>query len=179
MSVRPDILLAGSHFLCDDAVEQKVMKPYPPLGVLYLSSYLKSRGFGVEVFDGTFATLAQFEKTIDTIQPRAVGISCNMNTKFGALRMINKTRQRGIVTILGGPEPVNYPQEYLESGADYIVIGEGEKTLEELLRFGTGFQPADLVANVAGIAFLDEAGNVVQTGPRTQIDNLSKLPWPD
>ena len=48
-----DILLSHGYFLRDDAVEQEVMKPYPPLGLLYLSSYLKRSGFSVEVFDST------------------------------------------------------------------------------------------------------------------------------
>ncbi len=34
------------------------MKPYPPLGLLYLSAYLKARGHAVEVYDSTFGTRA-------------------------------------------------------------------------------------------------------------------------
>ena len=50
----PDILLAHAYFLKYDIIERRVMKPYPPLGILYLSAYLKRAGFSVEVFDSTF-----------------------------------------------------------------------------------------------------------------------------
>ena len=36
-----DLLLANAYFLSLDAEEQRVMRPHPPLGVLYLSSHLQ------------------------------------------------------------------------------------------------------------------------------------------
>src|SRR5687768_3800961 len=56
-----DLLLAHGYFLAEDAHERKVMKPYPTLGLLYLSSYLKARGYAVGVFDATFHSFADFE----------------------------------------------------------------------------------------------------------------------
>lgn len=55
-----DLLLAHGYFLAEDAHERKVMKPYPTLGLLYISSYLNSRGCAVEVFDATFKTVYEF-----------------------------------------------------------------------------------------------------------------------
>ena len=49
-----DLLLAHAYFLAADAEEQRIMRPHPPLGLLYLSSHLKARGIDVGVFDGTF-----------------------------------------------------------------------------------------------------------------------------
>jgi hypothetical protein len=46
-----DILLGHAYFLKYDIIERRVMKPYPPLGILYLSAYLKRAKFNVEVFD--------------------------------------------------------------------------------------------------------------------------------
>lgn len=187
MTPRPDILLAGSHFLCQDPAEQRIMKPYPPLGVLYLSSFLKQRGFRVEVFDGTFATLADFERVLDDLKPHTVGISCNMGTKFNTLRMIRQVRSRGIMTVLGGPEPANYAREYLDSGADCIVLGEGERTLEQLLQLirEAGLGPAKGLLDkeggigIPGIVYLAHSRKVVATPSREPIDKLSDLPWPD
>ncbi len=48
------ILLTHGYFLAEDEKEQAIMKPYAPLGLLYISAYLKSRGHAVEVFDSTF-----------------------------------------------------------------------------------------------------------------------------
>ena len=47
-----DILLTHGYFISEDPHEQKVMKPYAPLGILYISAYLKSRGFAVQVDAG-------------------------------------------------------------------------------------------------------------------------------
>ena len=178
VSAHPDILLAHSHFLCDDPAERRIMKPYVPLGLLYLSSFLKQRGLRVEVFDGTFASPSAFEAALDDLRPRAVGISCNLGTKFSALRMITQAQQRGLFTILGGPEPATYAREYLNGGADCIVIGEGEFTLDELVR-----QPlargTDCLGDIPGIAFTDKTGALVRTESRPPILALSELRRPD
>ena len=49
----PDILLTHGYFLYEDEKERQIMKPYPPLGLLYLSAYLKRAGFTVDLFDST------------------------------------------------------------------------------------------------------------------------------
>ncbi len=36
-----DLLLTHGYFLYEDAKELQIMKPYPPLGVLYISSHLR------------------------------------------------------------------------------------------------------------------------------------------
>jgi hypothetical protein len=50
-----DILLTHGYFLGEDEKERQIMRPYPTLGLLYLAAYLRRAGFGVEVFDTTFA----------------------------------------------------------------------------------------------------------------------------
>ena len=41
-----DVLLTHGYFLALDAAEQQVMRPHPPLGLLYLSSHLKQKEKG-------------------------------------------------------------------------------------------------------------------------------------
>ena len=60
-----DILLSHGYFLHEDEKELQIMKPYPTLGLLYLSAYLKRAGFDVEVFDTTFATRAELIDRLD------------------------------------------------------------------------------------------------------------------
>src|SRR5262249_41535049 len=124
-----DILLAHAYFLQEDPHELKIMKPYPPLGILYIASYLKSRGFGAGVFDSTFQSKADFLALMRKERPPVVGIYTNLMTKFNVLDMIGVCKQLGATVVLGGPEPPNYADEYLARGADVIVIGEGELTL--------------------------------------------------
>ena len=38
------LLLTHAYFLSEDPKERQIMKPYAPLGILYLSSYLRGQG---------------------------------------------------------------------------------------------------------------------------------------
>ena len=174
-----DLLLAHGYFLEHDAQEQRVMKPYPPLGLLYISAHLKRRGFDVAVFDSTFRTFAEFEATLRRQRPAVVGLYCNLMTKRTVLRMVATCRAAGIPVVLGGPDPPYYAERYLDAGADVVVVGEGELTLEELLpRLSAAAGGRDL-AGVAGIVYRDGEGRLVRTPPRALIRDLDAQPWPD
>ena len=164
-----DILLAHGYFISEDAHEQQIMKPYPPLGLLYISSHLKQHGFDVQIFDSTFQTLMQFEQAVQRDRPSLVGLYCNLMTKHNVLRMIDMCNRHGARVILGGPEPVNYAAHYLAAGAEVIVVGEGELTLQELIPQMAKNAPLD---GVNGIIFGDGNGEVVHTEPRSLISDL-------
>ena len=173
-----DILLSHGYFLEEDTVEQEVMKPYPPLGLLYLSSYLKRSGFSVEVFDSTFSSPAAFEARAEKIRPSVVGLSANLMTRVRVVEMIRLCHSLGSWVVVGGPEPANYARQYLAQGADVVVEGEGEETLEELLRYRCEGRPKAL-AEIDGIFFRDQTGEVVRTPSRSMIRELDRLPFPD
>ncbi len=172
-----DILLTHGYFLHEDAHERQVMKPYPPLGILYLSTYLKAQGFSVGVFDSTFSTLAAFAETLAAHQPPVVGIYVNLMTKQNALKMISLCKQHGARVILGGPEPPYYAENYLRWGADVVVRGEGEGALAQLLPHLRQHGMRGLHA-VQGIAFLDEDDRFCETPPRPLLSDLN-YGWPD
>jgi anaerobic magnesium-protoporphyrin IX monomethyl ester cyclase len=167
-----DLLLAHAYFLSEDPEEQRVMRPHPPLGLLYLSAHLKSLGAQVGVFDGTFRSHREFVDTLERERPPVVGIGVNMMTKRHALRMIAASRRAGARVVVGGPDPPYHAESYLDAGADIVVIGEGERTLQEVLR-------GDDPAGIAGIAFRDAAGAVVRTPARELIADLDAQPFPD
>lgn len=172
-----DILLAHAYFLREDAAEQRVMKPFAPLGILSLSAWLKQRGFRVSVFDATFAEAGDFERALEVLRPPVVGISVNMVTKFAALRMLKTAKAAGCRVVLGGPEPASYAEEYLAAGADVVVAGEGEETLEEVLaHFVHGSTPLE---DIAGVIWRDTDGNTRRNTPRVLRKSLDDLPEPD
>jgi anaerobic magnesium-protoporphyrin IX monomethyl ester cyclase len=173
-----DILLSHGYFIAEDEHEQKIMKPYPPLGLLYISSHLKAQGFEVLVYDSTFETMAGFVACLQQAQPSLVGLYCNLMTKQNVLHMIDFCRQAGAHVVLGGPEPVSYAEEYLAAGAAVVVAGEGEDALAELIP-AISRSGVNRLHRVAGILFRDEGGKVVRTAVRPQIADLSAQPWPD
>ena len=171
----PDILLAHAYFLGEDPTEQRVMRPYVPLGILSLAAFLERGGYAVEVFDSTFETPEAFRSMCDRTHPPIVGISVNMMTRGNAVRMITTAKQSGARVVVGGPEPALYAEEFLAAGADAVVIGEGEQTLLALVKaFATG-RPG--LEAIDGIAFTGKTG-VQRTRPRAHIADISTLPFP-
>jgi radical SAM superfamily enzyme YgiQ (UPF0313 family) len=173
-----DILLTHGYFLAEDEKERQIMKPYPPLGLLYLSAYLKRAGFSVEVFDSTFGERAALRERFAATPGGVVGIYTNLMTRRSVLEVVRDARQHRWTVVLGGPESANYVAEYLGAGADVIALGEGELTLTELLGVLPQRGPHRL-HDVAGVAFRDEDGTLVRTAERTKIPDLDSLPWPD
>ncbi len=173
-----DVLLTHGYFLYEDPHELKVMKPYPPLGILYLSAYLKRAGYDVGVHDATFSSLAEFAARVERERPPVVGIYTNLMTKFNVLKMIAACKRLGATVVLGGPEPANYVEEYLDRGADVIVIGEGEATLADLLPRLAGDGPHKL-DGLPGVAYRRDDGGIVRNPPRAYLADLDALPDPD
>ena len=172
-----DLLLTHGYFLFEDEKEIQIMRPYPTLGLLYISAYLRRDGFDVEVFDSTFA---QRQQLFDRLaQGRGViGIYTNLMTRRPVLDIVAAAKRHDWTVVLGGPESANYPGEYLASGADVVVVGEGETTMAELLPALAARGPHNL-HGVTGTVFRDENGIVVTNAEREKISDLDSIPWPD
>lgn len=171
-----DILLTHGYFLQEDEAERRIMKPYPPLGILYISAYLKQRGFNVDVYDTTFQMKQDFKTYIAEHRPAIVGIYVNLMTKINALEQIAFCKSNGCKVIVGGPDVPEYAEQYIRYGVDVAVIGEGEETMAELLP--SMLQNAPL-HTIQGIVFRGDNNSIVKTSPRILIKDLDTLPLPD
>jgi anaerobic magnesium-protoporphyrin IX monomethyl ester cyclase len=172
-----DILLTHGYFLYEDPKELQIMKPYPPLGILYICAHLRSRGLDVEVFDSTFSSRQQLFELLRQGPPSVIGIYANLMTRPNVVEILRVAKGAGWQTVVGGPEPGAYIGEYLDAGADIVVIGEGEITLEELVP-ALRSNSIDALERVKGIAFRSADGSTVRTAPRDQIRDIDTQPWP-
>jgi anaerobic magnesium-protoporphyrin IX monomethyl ester cyclase len=172
-----DLLLTHGYFLREDPKELEIMKPYVPLGILYLTSHLRSKGFDVEVFDTTFSSRQELFQVLRSSPPSILGVYANLMTRPRVIEILRVAKEAGWWTVVGGPEPAAYISEYLSAGADIIVIGEGEITLEELLP-ALRSNSAESLDRVQGIAFRAEDGTIRHTAPRAQIADIDTQPWP-
>jgi anaerobic magnesium-protoporphyrin IX monomethyl ester cyclase len=172
-----DLLLTHGYFLFEDEKEMQIMRPYPTLGLLYISSYLRREGFDVEIFDSTFSRREQLFARLRAGRG-VIGIYTNLMTRKPVLDVLAAAKICGWSVVLGGPESANYPSEYLRAGADVIVLGEGETTMADLLPALTARGPHRL-HEVKGIVFRDETGVVVTNPERPKIADLDSIPWPD
>lgn len=172
-----NIVLTHAYFIQEDEKEQKIMRPYPTLGLLYISAFLKAHQKKVTLVDSTFSTLSDWRKKILEEQPDVIAFYTNLMTKVEVLRQLQflKSELPKTTFVVGGPD-VTYNQEnYLNAGFDIIVVGEGEQTMLELME--TLESNGDL-STVPGIAFLQD-GNLQQNDARTKIKDLKELPFPD
>jgi radical SAM superfamily enzyme YgiQ (UPF0313 family) len=172
-----DILLTHGYFLYEDPKELQIMKPYPPLGILYLCSHLRKKGLIAEVFDSTFSSRQNLWDLLRQGPPSILGVYANLMTRPNVVEILRVAKEEGWRTIVGGPEPGAYVNEYLAAGADVVVLGEGEVTLEELVPVLQS-QAVEKLRQVDGIAFRSEDGSVVRTKPREQIKDIDAQPWP-
>ena len=172
------ILLTHAYYLSSDPKEQKIMKPYPPLGLLYVSGYLLSKNIANDVFDSTFSSKAEQLDFIEKKQPKIIAIYTNLMTKIEVVKLIQilKTERFGFPkVILGGPDVTFNIANYLNTGADFLIIGEGEETTYEL--YQTILHGGDF-STINGIAFLDN-GSIIQTPARIKFKELDELPLPN
>ncbi len=129
------ICFTHAYYMREDPKELRINKPYPPLGILYLSAWLEQHGYDNEVFDTTFSTAAaQLDYLIEE-QPNIIAIYTNLMTKLNVIRLIRAIRSeehlRDSVVVLGGPDLRYNVENYLATGADVLVIGEGEQSMLE------------------------------------------------
>ncbi len=173
-----DLLLTHGYFLREDEAEKRIMKPYPPLGILYISAYLKSRGFAVDIFDSTFRSKEDLRTHLDRTRPGIVGIYVNLMTKLNALEIIKECKSRGAIVVVGGPEVPYHCEDFLRHGADVGVMGEGELTVAELLPH-LQKRGAKEMQHIRGIMYREDDGSLVRTPDRELIPDLDALPLPD
>jgi radical SAM superfamily enzyme YgiQ (UPF0313 family) len=154
--------------------------PLPPLSLAYLAAALESSGVEVQILD-FLVTRYRPEKVrqkLEEYQPQLVGVTCVTLNYHLAAEMLEvcKTVDPDIVTVIGGPHASFTPGETLREAPwiDVVVIGEGDRTLVELVEAVAG---GGSLHDIAGIAFREE-GALVKTAPRPLIDNIDSLPVP-
>jgi radical SAM superfamily enzyme YgiQ (UPF0313 family) len=156
---------------------------YFPLGLGYISSYLKKAGHEVRLIDpdaqmmemGEIAAIARNEN------PDIIGISSFTPNFHNAAAIATKIRSfSGAQIILGGIHASTMPGEILKNHPEFdvIVIGEGEATIAELSRISAGGCSCAELNKINGIAFR-ENGSIIITPPREFIKDVDSLPFPD
>lgn len=116
--------------------------------------------------------------TLQTIRRAdVVGLYGGLSSTILRLQEIARFyREKGATTIAGGQHFIGENiLDALQNGVDFVVIGEGEDTLRELL---TVLRAGGDPANVAGIAFLRD-GDIIRTPDRAPITDFDRLPLPD
>lgn len=149
----------------------------PPLGLIYLSAFLKAKGYSqikIVHMDAEGMTFEHLKKIINEYNPAAVGISAMTAESSGMYQVadIAKKNSSDTLVVVGGPYPTACPEASLNSkNIDIVVQGEGEETLLEIIKG----EPFNTIKNI----YFRNNGQVIKTGRGEYIDNLDQLPYPD
>lgn len=148
----------------------------PPLGIGYLSSYLKKNGVESVIIDGLRDKLSP-EDILNKIlleKPDAVGITCLTAFYNEVVNLAKLLKKSNIRCVIGGVHPTFMPQETLsDSGADFIVCGEGELALLRLA------QNNFVNGNIQGVYSSGDLKDFSAITKAEKIENLNDLPFPD
>jgi len=153
---------------------------YPPLGILYLASYVRQARADIEfrAIDGYNEKPKAVPGAVGAFGPDVVGISFTSQAATGAYKLIRELKQQDpdVFVVIGGPHPTALPEDCFRDGpkADLAVIGEGEQTFLEILEALEG--GGDL-KSIAGTAYWAD-GQLHRNEARDLIADLDTIPFP-
>lgn len=150
--------------------------PIPPLGILYLAAYIRSKGYqNIEVIDNNRENIS-----VDNLADRIkvadiVGLTGTTSQFRQAKEIAFLAKKYHKLVVAGGPHATSLAEEVLKtSSVDIVVIGEGEVTFYEILEVvcsGKGF------LKIAGIIFKNN-NEIIKNNNRSFIKNLNEIPFP-
>jgi radical SAM superfamily enzyme YgiQ (UPF0313 family) len=199
-----DILFTHSYFYKFDAKQWKTAQPYPPYGTLYAAALMRSLGYEVALFDtGLADSPAELPRILAQEKPRYLVLyddgfnyltkMCLTRMREAAFDMAKMAKQQGCTVIVNSSDSTDHYAEYLAQGADFVILGEGELGLRELVatldaagqqREGAGDfgveerWPGVDFSKILGIAYLAGQAMPLKNPPRPVLHDLDSLPDP-
>ncbi|MDB5029947.1 radical SAM protein [Mucilaginibacter sp.] len=182
-----NILFSHSYFLRFDPKQWSLGQPYAPLGTLYAAALMRENGYNVSLFDTMFVEDPnRVIPVLEKIRPDFFVIyddgfnyltkMCLTNMREAAFSMCKMAKAKGCTVIVSSSDSTDRYEEYLREGADFVIIGEAEHTLLELVNhIETGLE--DHTA-IQGLAFINKDNKAIKTIPRPVLKDLDSLPLP-
>lgn len=183
-----DVLFTHSYLLRYDPKEFRAMMPYPPLGTLYGAASARRAGYGVSLFDAMLATSAEMiELNLVRESPKFLVIydddfnyltkMCLTRMRQAAFTMARIGRRFGCKVIVHSSDATDHLDKYFDNCVDYVLIGEAEQTICELLDVLSGREERP-VAEIPGVAYRAANGAIVRGPKREVLRDLDRLPMP-
>ena len=163
------------------------MEPYPPLGTIWAAAVLREQGFEVRLHDVMFAQDPDsIIPVLEEWKPDIVAICddgfnyltkmCLTNMREAAWAMAGHAKAHHCKVIVSSSDATDHTLDYLNHHADYIIIGETEQTLSELVHHISNGKEHD-PSGIMGVAW-KENNTVKRSLPRPVMQQLDQLPMP-
>lgn len=180
------ILFTHSYFLRFDPKQWATAQPYAPIGTLYAASLMREHKYDVSFFDTMFAhDPKEIIPVLEKYQPDLLVIyddgfnyltkMCLTNMREAAFKMIQFAKQKGCIVIVSSSDSTDHYEKYLDKGADFILLGEAEITLLELINAINNNE--NNVSAIHGMAY-QQNDCFVKTPKRNVLKELDSLPLP-
>ncbi len=180
------VLFSHSYFMRYDPKQWATGSPYPPLATIGAAALLRGNGFSVSLFDTMFVDSPdELTPELAEVQPDFFVVyddgfnyltkMCLTNMRDAAYRMIQLARRQGAIVIVSSSDSTDHYREYLERGADFVLLGEGEQTLLDIVTAIS--EGKEDYMQIPGLAFLRN-GHPIRTAARKVIKDLDSLPLP-
>lgn len=154
----------------------------PHLGIAYMTAFLRRERHEVHIIDAIAERLSKqaLTKRIVETKPDVVGLTAPTQQIYDAAVIAGEVKHisSNIKTIIGGYHASALPEQTLRefSGFDYLVYGEGELTLPELLK-AMSSNDHGAFESVKGIAYRD--GSRIVVNPQRSYLDVNAAPMPD
>jgi anaerobic magnesium-protoporphyrin IX monomethyl ester cyclase len=180
------ILFSHSYFLRFDPKQWGLGQPYAPLGTIYAAALMREHNYAVSLFDTMFvsdpeevvASLTENKPDFFVIYDDGFNYltkMCLTNMREAAFSMCKMAKAQGCTVIVSSSDSTDRYEEYLEEGADFVIIGEAEHTLLELTNhIAAGRNDYE---SIKGLAYVKD-GKVIRTLGRPVLKDLDSLPLP-
>ncbi len=174
--MKPRILFVTPPYHCG-VVE--VAGRWVPLQFVYLAGAARRAGWEPVMYDAmsAFTGWDEIRAKISDVDPRVVATSAITATLPDAIEVLRmaKTIFPDVVTVIGGVHPTFMADEVMQMGEgciDYVIRGEGEETLQELLQ---AIESGTTVDDIKGLSWRDKHGEIIHNTSRPFIQNLDSL----
>jgi len=150
---------------------------YEYLGVMYLSSLLKSKGHEVDCFIEHGQGIDRLVKEAARFNPDIAGFSCTTGVHRWSLCVASRIKKikPEVKVLFGGPHPTFFPEIIEEAPVDMICRGEGEYALLEAADRLDERNDLSTIDNL----WVKKNGQIFRNEVRPLIENLDELPFPD
>ncbi|MHA2269898.1 MAG: B12-binding domain-containing radical SAM protein [Promethearchaeota archaeon] len=150
---------------------------FPVLSLLHLASYLEKERYKVDILDLNLKLLKNklILQVIKEKNPIIIGITSTIASIYEAYRLAKLIKSSfNIPLVIGGAHATFSDQEILnESKFDIVVRGEGEETLNEIVKAIKGEHNLD---DIRGISYRND-GRIIKNESREFIADLDKMPF--
>ncbi|MCO4768490.1 MAG: radical SAM protein [Deltaproteobacteria bacterium] len=181
--IQPEVLFAHAYMLGLDRRRPGAVHPLPPLEPAEVAAWIADRAFtAVETWDSTFRRdLGAFEVAVSRLRPRVAWLYTHPTTRDTATQFCRMARRAGATVIAAGPDALLRPSLYLRSGADAVVLGEGENaTLDLVLALrANDYRPdSDVLSRIPGTCWMDQHGTLRYSAGAERLVPIEELPRP-